>query len=134
MLKCPLILLVPLRCVVFCHQIGSFSRLKSLSFLLLNKNTSMLTKQILRYCIAWGFFFSNIKVISPFVTKPSMVAFAIHVRQEFMVLWSGGRHLASGSGCPGFESWLCQVDFESLGKALYMHFLTPLMCKKSTQL
>ena len=28
-----------------------------------------------------------------------------------------------------FESWLCQVEVESVGKALYMHFLTPLMCK-----
>ena len=30
---------------------------------------------------------------------------------------------------PGFESWSCQVDVESLGKALYnyMHFLTLLM-------
>ena len=51
-----------------------------------------------------------------------------------VVLWSSGRHLASGSGGPGFESWLCQVDVESLGKALYMHFLTPLFCKKSTRL
>ena len=42
-----------------------------------------------------------------------------------VALWSSGRHLASGSGGPGFES---------LGKALYMHFLTPLMCKTSTRL
>ena len=48
--------------------------------------------------------------------------------------WSSGRHLASGSGGPRFESWLCQVDVESLGKTLYMHFLTPLMCKTSTRL
>ena len=43
--------------------------------------------------------------------------------------WSSGRHLALGSGDPGFKSCLCQVDVESLGKALYMHFLTRLMCK-----
>ena len=30
-----------------------------------------------------------------------------------MALWSNGKHLASGSGGPGFESWLCQVDIES---------------------
>ena len=48
--------------------------------------------------------------------------------------WSSGRHLALGSGGPGFESWLCQVDVESLGKALSIHFLTPLMCKTSTPL
>ena len=53
---------------------------------------------------------------------------------KVVALWSSGRHLASRSGNPGFESWLCQVDVESLGKALYMHFLTPLMCKKSTRL
>ena len=51
-----------------------------------------------------------------------------------VALWSSGRHLASGSEDPGFESWLCQVDVESLGKALYMNFLTPLMCKTSTRL
>ena len=33
--------------------------------------------------------------------------------------------VASGSEGPGFESWLCQVDVESLGKALYMHFPHP---------
>ena len=48
--------------------------------------------------------------------------------------WSNGRHLDLGSGGSGFKSWLCQVDVESLGKALYMHFLTPLMCITSTQL
>ena len=37
---------------------------------------------------------------------------------------SGGRHSGSGSRDLGFESWLCQIDFKSLGKALYMHFLT----------
>ena len=52
----------------------------------------------------------------------------------FLALWSSGRHLALGSGGPGFESWLCQVDVESLGKAIYMHFPTPLMCKTSTRL
>ena len=51
-----------------------------------------------------------------------------------MALWSNGRHLALGSGDPEFESWLCQVDVKSLGKALYMHFLTPLMCKTSIRL
>ena len=56
------------------------------------------------------------------------------VSQTIVTLWSSGRHLALGSGGPGFESWLCQVNIESLGKALYMHFLTPLMCKKSTRL
>ena len=53
-------------------------------------------------------------------------------------LWSSGRHLASGSEGPGFESCLCQVDVESLGKALYMHFLNPPppppMCKKRTRI
>ena len=48
--------------------------------------------------------------------------------------WSCGRHLASGSEGPRFESWLWQVDFVSLGKALYMHILTPLMCKTITRL
>ena len=33
--------------------------------------------------------------------------------------------LASGSEGPGFESWLCQVDVESLGKALFMHLPHP---------
>ena len=42
-----------------------------------------------------------------------------------VALWSSGRHLASGSEGPRFESWLCQVDVESLGKALYMHFPHP---------
>ena len=45
-------------------------------------------------------------------------------------LWSSGRHLASGSGGRGFDSWLCQVHVESLGKALPMHLLTPHMCKR----
>ena len=48
--------------------------------------------------------------------------------------WSSGRHLASGLGGLTFKSWLCKVDTESLGKVLYMHFVTPLMCKTSTQL
>ena len=34
---------------------------------------------------------------------------------------------------PGLRSWLCQVDAECLRKALYMHFLTLLMCKTSTR-
>ena len=42
-----------------------------------------------------------------------------------VALWSSGRHLASGSEGPGFESWLCQVDVKSLGKALYMDFPHP---------
>ena len=40
----------------------------------------------------------------------------------------------SGSGGPSFESRLCQVDVEFFGKALYMHFLTPHMCKTKPQL
>ena len=39
-----------------------------------------------------------------------------------LALWSSGRHLASGPEGPVFYFWLCQVDVESLGKALYMHF------------
>ena len=42
-----------------------------------------------------------------------------------VALWSSRRHLASGSEGPGFESWLCQVDVEFLGKALYMNFPHP---------
>ena len=53
---------------------------------------------------------------------------------SYVASWSSGRHLTLGSGGPGFESWLCQVDVESLGKALYMHFLTLLMCKTSNRL
>ena len=44
--------------------------------------------------------------------------------QSRMALWSSGRHLASGSVL-SFESWLCKVNVESLGKALYMHFPHP---------
>ena len=51
-----------------------------------------------------------------------------------VALWASGRHLASGSEGLGFESWLCQIDVESLGKSLYMHFLTSLVCKTSTRL
>ena len=54
--------------------------------------------------------------------------------QSSVASWSSNRHLALGSGDPGFVSWLCHVDVESLGKALYMHFYTPLMCKTSTRL
>ena len=54
--------------------------------------------------------------------------------RQRVALWSSGRHLASGSEGLGFESWLCQVDVESLGKALYMHFLTSLMCKTNARL
>ena len=32
-----------------------------------------------------------------------------------------GRHLAFRSGGPGFEFWLCRVEGESLGKALYTY-------------
>ena len=49
-------------------------------------------------------------------------------------LWSSDRHLALGSEGPGLDSWLCQVDVESLGKALYMHLLTSLICKMRTLL
>ena len=52
----------------------------------------------------------------------------------FVASWSRGKHLTLGSGGPGFESWMCQLDVESLGKALYMHFLTPFMCKMNTGL
>ena len=50
----------------------------------------------------------------------------------YLASGSSGRHSALGSGSPGLDSWLCQVDFESLGNALYMHFLTLLMWKTST--
>ena len=39
-------------------------------------------------------------------------------KKTIMALWSSGSYLAWGSGDPRFESWLCQVDVESLGKAL----------------
>ena len=39
-------------------------------------------------------------------------------------------HSALGSEDARFESWRCQVDIESLGKALYMHFLTHLILKR----
>ena len=39
-----------------------------------------------------------------------------------MASGSSGRHFASGSGDPGFESWLFQVVIETLRKAIYMHF------------
>ena len=56
-------------------------------------------------------------------TTPSWVAeFELSI---FVALWSSGRHLASGSEGPGFESWLGQFDVECLGKALYMHFPHP---------
>ena len=41
-----------------------------------------------------------------------------------VALWSSGRHSNLGSDGPGFESLFDQVDAESLGKALYMQFLT----------
>ena len=56
----------------------------------------------------------EIGCIFPLITLTNVIA-----------LWSSGRHLTSGSEGPGFESWLCQVDVESLGKALYMHFPHP---------
>ena len=43
----------------------------------------------------------------------------------FVVLWSSDRRLTSGLEGPRFEYWLCQVDVEPLGKALYMHFPHP---------
>ena len=50
-------------------------------------------------------------------------------KNEYLVaLWSSGRHLVSGSEGPGFKSWLCQVDVESLGKTLYMHLKRQLLC------
>ena len=55
----------------------------------------------------------------------AMVAVLITTMPLIVALWSSGRHLASGSEGPGFESWLCQVDVEFLGKALYMHFPHP---------
>ena len=97
--------------------------------------------------------FSPQMSISTFL-DPFKPCIAAHLREEFFVLrrqnfitqrstytdrigalWSSGRHLASGSeGFESwFESWLCQDDVEYLGKALYMHFLTPLMCKTSTR-
>ena len=45
---------------------------------------------------------------------------------RIVVFWFSGRHLASGSEGPGFESWLSQVDVESLGKAPYMNFPHPI--------
>ena len=58
----------------------------------------------------------------------------LYADNEDVAMWSSGRHLALESGGPGFESWLCQVDVESLEKALYKHFFTPLTCKTSTRL
>ena len=53
----------------------------------------------------------------------------------FVVMsWSSCRHSALGSKDPEFESWLNQVNVESLGKALYMHFPTALRCNMSTRL
>ena len=40
----------------------------------------------------------------------------------------------SGSGGPGFESWLCRVDIRSLGETLNKHFLIPILCKKIIRL
>ena len=45
---------------------------------------------------------------------------------------SSGRHPAPGSGDSGFKFWLYRIDVESLGKSLYVYFLTPLICRKST--
>ena len=51
-------------------------------------------------------------------------------------VWCHGHvvDFALGSGGPGFESWLCQVDLGSMEKTIYMHFLFPLICKIRTQL
>ena len=43
---------------------------------------------------------------------------------------SCGRCLASISVGPRLESWLCQDDVVSSGKALYTHFLNPIKCEK----
>ena len=55
----------------------------------------------------------------------SMTATFLYTTLHKMALWSSGRHLASGSEGHAFESWLCQVDVESLEKALYMYFPHP---------
>ena len=47
------------------------------------------------------------------------------IRRVHVAWCSSGRHLTSGSGGGGFESWLCQVDVESLGKALLHAFPHP---------
>ena len=60
--------------------------------------------------------------------------FAVEALYGIMELWPISRHLALGLGGPGSESWLCQVDVESLGKTLYMHFHTPWICKMRTRL
>ena len=46
-----------------------------------------------------------------------------------VALWSSGKHLASGSGGPGFESWLCQVNVESLER-LFTCIFSPHSCVK----
>ena len=45
---------------------------------------------------------------------------------------TSGRHSTLGSEGPEF--WFNQVGVESLEKALYLFFLTALMCKISTQI
>ena len=57
--------------------------------------------------------------------------FVARIERRFL---SSGRHLALGSEDPRFQCWFCQVNFESLKKALYMHFLTQLMCKTNIRL
>ena len=54
---------------------------------------------------------------------------SIKGHKGFVALWSSTTHLASG-----FDSCVCQVAVEPLGKAFYIHLLHPLMCKTSTQL
>ena len=67
------------------------------------------------------------------INQSTIVVVVVVVVVVALASWSSGRHMALGSGGPGFESWLCQVDVESLRKALYRYFLTPLMCKTSTR-
>ena len=46
----------------------------------------------------------------------SLTSPQLHSSHEFDL--PSGRYLASGSGAPGFESRLCRINVESLGKAL----------------
>ena len=49
-----------------------------------------------------------------------------------VALWRSGRRLGSWSDGPGFES-VQRRKVYSLGKGIYTHFLTRLMCKTSTR-
>ena len=70
--------------------------------------------------------------VYPLVFSNRMLSYFYNYRLLILVAsWLSGRHLALRSGALGFESWSCPVDVESLGKALYMHFFTPPMCKDS---